>query len=116
LLYLKTVVKAPTESKKQKSFKKLCFLSASLKPLKKRAGSGSGSGTQVEREEVLLPEGVHLRDCPAAGLDVYEETLHGSVRVVDRQVEVQLSKKDAYRIIFCDVSVHGPELETRELT
>jgi hypothetical protein len=44
----------------------------SLKPLKKRAGSGSGSGTQVESEEVLLPKGVHLRDCPAAGLDVYE--------------------------------------------
>jgi hypothetical protein len=67
---------------------------ASLKPLKKRAGSGSGSGagTQVESEEVV-PEGVHLRDCPAAGLDVYEESLHGSVRVVDRQVEVQLSKK-----------------------
>ncbi len=41
----------------------------------------------------MVPEGVHLRDCPAAGLDVYEESLHGSVRVVDRQVEVQLSKK-----------------------
>ncbi len=40
-----------------------------------------------------MPEGVHLRDCPAAGLDVYKESLHGSVRVVDRQVEVQLSKK-----------------------
>jgi hypothetical protein len=40
----------------------------------------------------VVPEGVHLRDCPAAGLDVYEESLHGSVRVVDRQVEVQLSK------------------------
>ncbi len=81
---------------------------ASLKPLKKRAGSGfgSGSGTQVESEEVLLvlPEGVHLRDCPAAGLDVYEKSLHGSVRVVDRQVEVQFSKT---KHIFASVADPG---------
>ncbi len=76
---------------------------ASLKPLKKRAGSGSGSGTQVESEEVV-PEGVHLRDCPAAGLDVYEESLHGSVGVVDRQVEVQLSKqKHILAMFLCTV-------------
>jgi hypothetical protein len=93
---LKTAVKAPSESKKQKSLKNFFF--ASLKPLKKRAGPGSG--TQVESEEVV-PEGVHLRDCPAAGLDVYEESLHGSVRVVDRQVEVQLSKKSIFLPFFC---------------
>ncbi len=53
---------------------------------------------------LVLPEGVHLRDCPAAGLDVYEESLHGSVRVVDRQVEVQLSKK---KHIFASVADPG---------
>jgi len=46
----------------------------------------------IEREEVL-PEGVHLGDCSAAGLDVNKESLHGSKRVVDRQVEVQLSEQ-----------------------
>jgi hypothetical protein len=51
---------------------------------------------------LVLPEGVHLRDCPAAGLDVYEESLHGSVRVVDRQVEVQLSKQKHIFASFAD--------------
>jgi hypothetical protein len=110
---LKTVVKAPTESKKQKNLKKLFF--GIFKAPKKRAGSGSGSATLVEKEKVLLvvPEGVHLRDCPAAGLDVYEESLHGSVRVVNRQVEVQLSKKSIFLQCFF---ARGSELETRELT
>jgi hypothetical protein len=57
-----------------------------------------------------VPEGVHLRDCPAAGLDVYEESLHGSVRVVDRQVEVQLSKKNH---IFASVADPGCLSRTR---
>jgi hypothetical protein len=39
---------------------------------------------------LFFPEGVHVEDSAASGLDVYEESLDSPEGIVDCQVEVQL--------------------------
>jgi hypothetical protein len=45
---------------------------------------------------LFFPEGVHVEDSAASGLDVYEESLDSPEWIVDGKVEVQLPGPKKY--------------------